>query len=166
MKCNWKSLMMVMALVCVLTGCVTGITGSGTGQTGNPVWTYNMQQALLRSAGDVAVVLMLDQGVSVADATTIVNTLIVLVKSSDVTIVAVNAKIATLAKQYPLVTTFVDRLNSAIPVGIGTDAQLSPEAKADLLAFLQDGALYGISTYQPKLQLKMVPGNANLKLSR
>ena len=152
-------------LFMVMTGCITttGPTGD-TGQTGK-LWTYNLQQALARSAGDVAMTMTLDQGVNKAAAVKLTNELILFIQSSDLTLIVLNAKIADIAVTSPQFAKFLDKLNSAIPLGLGKSSTISPEVKAVLLSFLQDGALYGATMYKDGMQLKVVQANQALKIN-
>ena len=146
-----------MALGLVLTGCVT----TGGGSSGNAIWTYNLQQSLARSGGDVAMTMVLDQGVNKKDAVGLVEAIIVFIENSDATYAVLNAKLADLKVKQPQYAKFIDKFSAAIPGG--SAGQIPPEAKAILLSFLRDGAIYGATMYKDAMKLKMVSANENLR---
>jgi hypothetical protein len=146
-------------IVCMVlaAGCAT--TG-GTGE-GSKIWTYNLQQALARCGGDVAMTMVLDQGVNKKDAVGLVEAIIVFIESSDVTVAMLNAKLADLKVKQPQYAGFVDKLSAAVPSG--TVGAIPPDVKAVLLSFLRDGAVYGATMYKDGMKLKMVSANENLR---
>jgi hypothetical protein len=154
-----RILMVCLAVVAgaFLSGCVA--TGTG-GSTGNKVWTYNLQQALARSGGDVAMTMVLDQGVNKKDAVGLVEAIIVFIESSDATIAMLNAKLDDLKLKQPQYAGFIDKLSAAIPGG--ASGQIPPDVKAVLLSFLRDGAVYGATCYKDSMKLKMVLANEKL----
>ena len=153
-----KQIMMVgVAVMCMaLVGCVT-TGGTSTGA----IWTYNLQQALARSGGDVAMTMVLDQGVNKKDAVGLVEAIIVFIENSDATYAVLNAKLADLKVKQPQYAKFIDKFSAAIPGG--SAGQIPPETKVILISFLRDGAIYGATMYKDAMKLKMVPANENLR---
>jgi hypothetical protein len=141
----------------MLAGCAT--TG-GSGES-SKIWTYNLQQALARSGGDVAMTMVLDQGVNKKDAVGLVEAIIVFIESSDATVALLNAKLADMKVKQPQFAKFIDKLSAAIPGGAA--GAIPPDVKAVLLSFLRDGAVYGATCYKDGMKLKMVPANENLR---
>lgn len=156
-------MLVVVGIAMLGFGCAS--TGGSTGGTTGKVWTYNLQQALARSGGDVAMTMALDQGVSKQDAVGLCNALIVFIEGGDVTLAALNAKINDLSANKPQFASFVGKLNSAIPLGIGKTERIPPEVKSVLLSFLRDGAVYGATMYKDGLQLKKVVANEGLQVN-
>jgi len=158
-----RMFMVMGALVLALFGAGCATTGGSTGETSNKVWTYNLQMSLARSGGDVAMTMALDQGVDKVDAVRLCDALIAFLKGGDVTVAAFNAKVADLTAKSPQFGKFVNKLNSAVPLGLGKAEQIPPEVKDVLLSFLEDGAVYGAGKYKDGMKLKMVKANEAVK---
>jgi len=148
---------LVLALVVLtMTGCST------LGDGGQPVWTYNLQQSLARSGGDVAMTMLLDQGVPKDKAVVVVNVLIRIVESNTSRKeieAALDAQVALL----PAIAGIVDKLKKVVPASVGGTDKIPAEVKDILLSFLKDGALYGASLYKDANREVKVKGNEKVK---
>ena len=150
--------------VVVLTACLmtTGCASLfGTGAGGQQVWTYNLQQSLARSGGDVAMTMVLDQGVPKAEAVNVCNVLISLI-GSDVSRADLEAQLNAQVAAIPLLKSLVDKLESAIPASIGGTDKIPQNVKDILLSFLKDGAVYGASLYKDAKKDLTVPATVGI----
>ena len=138
------SLIVVVLAMCLTTGCASLF---GTGAGGQQVWTYNLQQSLARSGGDVAMTMVLDQGVPKAEAVRVCNVLISLI-GSNVSRADLEAQLNAQVAAIPLLKSLVEKLESAIPASIGGTDQIPQNIKDILLSFLKDGAVYGAGLYK------------------
>jgi hypothetical protein len=149
---------LVLALVVLTTtGCAT-LFGEG----GQPVWTYNFQQSLARSGGDVAMTMLLDQGCPKAKAVEVVNVLIRIVESN-VSRKEIEAELDAQVALLPAIAGIVDKLKKVVPASVGGTDKIPAEVKDILLSFLKDGALYGASLYKEANREVKVKGNEKVK---
>ena len=152
------SLIAVVLVMCLTTGCASLF---GTGSGGQQVWTYNLQQSLARSGGDVAMTMVLDQGVPKAEAVNVCNVLISLI-GSDVSRADLEAQLNAQVAAIPLLKSLVDKLESAIPASIGGTDKIPQNVKDILLSFLKDGAVYGASLYKDAKKDLTVPATVGI----
>ena len=163
MKARRFDMWCVLGVVMFVVGCAS-LTGGGGGEgPANKIWTYNLQQSLARGGGDVAMTMVLDQGVPKDKAVEAVNDIIKLIQERNLTKAAVLAGLQTLAKKYPQEALLINQVGLIIPNDVGPDVVMPEDVKVLLMSFLKDGALHAADLYKQPLQLKMVRANEAVK---
>ena len=131
----------VVALVLFCCGC----------QTTN-VWTPNMRNSAARSAGDMAMTAVLDQGVDKAEAESFCKAMIKWLESGTFTKLVFREKCYDLLEKHDRLkyVDYLDALFALIPSQVGYHDQIPPDIKEALISFLKDGALHSSALYKPQ----------------
>ena len=139
--------MKTLVTLALVFACI-GLTGCGTFGS-KKVWTYNLQQSLCRSGGDVAMTMILDQGVNKDEAVALCNALIKFLESDPTaTVISFKLQVNAFVEKNPSFANFVNRLFLVIPSDVGDYVQIPSQVKSSLLSFLKDGAVYGAGLYK------------------
>jgi len=122
-------------------GCKT--TGAGTDLS------YNMKQAVSRSAGDVAMTALLDDGADAKQAGEYVQGLVKLFEVAKLDKATFRMAAHSTAKRVGLTDAadYIDVLVSIVPSDVGEIEQIPLKYRKALLSFLQDGALRALALY-------------------
>lgn len=133
---------MVLAIV-LMTGCASMNDGK---------LSYNMTQSVSRSAGDVSMTALLDEGVNPKVVREYVNGLITLVQDETLDKMALRDAIFALATKLKLknMSSYIDALIAVIPSHVSVVDKIPPDVRTALVSFLKDGALKGLDFYDPK----------------
>jgi hypothetical protein len=112
-------------------------------------FSYNMKMSVSRSAGDVAMTALLDEGVSPEKATKYVDGLIQLFDEGTLNKVMLREAAARLANELELgtVADYIDAFIIVIPNEIGEIDNIPQTVRNALVSFLRDGAKRALILY-------------------
>lgn len=152
---KFLGLVCLAGLLAVAPGCaMLGINYSGSGPK---FWTYNLKQSLARSGGDVAMTMVLDQGVDKKVAVGFCESVIALFQQdANITSAAFKEKICADAACNPALSGLADKAIALLPSDLVDTEAMPPEIKDAIVSFMRDGAIYGATMYKEGLRLKMV----------
>ena len=131
-------LTVIMAVMC---GCASTRDGL----------SYNMTQSASRSAGDIAVTALLDEGKDAEKIKAYITSMVEFLESGETTLSkealkSAAFKIATKVKLEDA-SDYIDALISVVPSKIKGGEKIPDEYKDALLSFLKDGALRAMELY-------------------
>jgi len=137
-----KEVMMVMMLGLVfMTGCVS-----------TESYTYNLQQSTARSAGDVAMTVLLDEGIKKDEAVALCNALVKFLEDGKITKSILRDgvnKLLTTTFKSPQYSSYVDGVFLLIPSDIDANEKIPENIRQLIISFVKDGAVHAANLYDP-----------------